>query len=234
MIVETVPSRNVFETLISDTNLIGAEMFNDPAGLRLFIGEEESIENACDQRRLEFTTVRHCARLALTLLGVEPAPILRGKDGAPVWPKNVIGSMTHCEGYRLAVVGYLSEIVSVGIDAEPHLPLPEGVLPVICVPSEKKMLADLWSSEPNVHWDRILFSAKESVYKAWYPLAKRWLDFDEVAIVIDSDAMSFTATFLVPGPKIEGFEVTRFEGQWTISHALIVTSVIVGKDSRRN
>jgi 4'-phosphopantetheinyl transferase EntD len=34
--------------------------------------------------------------------------------------------------------------------------------------------------------DRLLFSAKEAVYKAWLPLVGEWLDHQEAEIVIDS------------------------------------------------
>jgi 4'-phosphopantetheinyl transferase EntD len=48
-----------------------------------------------------------------------------------------------------------------------------GVLDRISLPDERAMLGDL--AAPGPRWDLLLFSAKESVYKAWFPLTGRWL-----------------------------------------------------------
>ena len=71
------------------------------------------------------------------------------------------------------------------IDAEPHEPLPEGLLGDVASAGGARLLAELARTEPAVHWDRLLFSAKESVYKAWFPLAERWLGFEDAALTFD-------------------------------------------------
>ena len=37
-------------------------------------------------------------------LGLPPTAITRSDRGAPQWPPRVVGSITHCEGYRAAAV----------------------------------------------------------------------------------------------------------------------------------
>ena len=81
--------------------------------------------------------MRYCARQALGELGVPPVPILKGDKGEPCWPDGIVGSLTHCEGYRGAAVGRRDEVRSVGIDAEPHDVLPKGVLEAITLPDER-------------------------------------------------------------------------------------------------
>ena len=61
------------------------------------------------------------------------------------------------------------------------------MLGAIARPEEHRWLAELAASHPAVHWDRLLFSMKESVYKAWYPLTGKWLDFEEASIAVDPD-----------------------------------------------
>ena len=68
-----------------------------------------------------------------------------------------------------------------GIDAEPHAPLPDGVLGQIARAEERPRLAELAGAEPEVHWDRLLFCAKETVYKVWFPLAECWLGFEDAS-----------------------------------------------------
>jgi 4'-phosphopantetheinyl transferase EntD len=88
--------------------------------VELFPSEAALLVTAVEKRRQEFATVRHCARLALAELGVAPAPILPGIRGAPIWPDGIVGSMTHCTGYRAAAVGRTTQVGGIGIDAEVH------------------------------------------------------------------------------------------------------------------
>src|SRR5215469_8800536 len=82
--------------------------------------EEASLGDAAARRRAEFATARDCARRALRRLGAPDGAILRGSKREPVWPRGIVGSITHCAGYRAAAVARAAEILTVGIDAEPH------------------------------------------------------------------------------------------------------------------
>ena len=104
--------------------------------------------------------------MALMKIGVPAAPILPDIDGAPQWPAGVVGSMTHCAGYRAAAVTRSRALAGVGIDAEPHAPLPGAVHDVILREEERSHLLTLAEARRELHWDRILFCAKEAVYKA--------------------------------------------------------------------
>lgn len=203
------------------------ESFGDPAEPPpLFPEEERVIARAVDGRRREFTTVRHCAREALAALGGPRVPLLPGERGAPGWPDGFLGSMTHCRGYRAAAVARAGELVGVGIDAEPNEPLRDrGVLRLIALPEEQEMLAGLVASHPGVAWERLLFSAKESVYKVWFPLTSKWLDFEEARLTIDPEGRTFDAELLVPGPVVDGVKVQRFRGRWVASEGLLVTAI---------
>ena len=86
-------------------NLACAEVYSDPPGLTPMAEEEPLIARSVAKRRNEFITVRYCARIALGELGFPPVPILKGDKGEPCWPDGVVGSLTHCAGYRGAVVG---------------------------------------------------------------------------------------------------------------------------------
>jgi 4'-phosphopantetheinyl transferase EntD len=211
-----------------------AEAFDDPEDIVLFPEEEALHARAVDKRRREFTTGRHCARRALEALGVAPAPILRGAKGEPQWPAAVVGSITHCAGYRAAAVAPDESMAALGIDAEPHEPLPDGVLPTISRGAEPAHLRDLARRHPGLPWDRLLFCAKEAVYKAWFPLAWRWLGFEDAEVTIDpgtGDAGTFAARFLVPGPRLDGAELTGFAGRWHATDTLLAAAVTIPRSS---
>ncbi|TDD70904.1 4'-phosphopantetheinyl transferase family protein [Actinomadura rubrisoli] len=198
-----------------------AAAYHDPPEAALLPGEETALARAVEKRRLEFTTVRWCARRALADLGLPPVPIMPGERGAPRWPDGVVGSMTHCDGYRAAAIAKAGDMLTLGIDAEPHGPLPEGVLDAIAREEELPLLDELTRASPDVHWDRLLFCAKESVYKAWFPVARRWLGFEDATLTLEPDG-TFTAKVLVPDAPFTGFT-----GRWTITDGLIATAIAV-------
>ncbi|MGP0022711.1 MAG: 4'-phosphopantetheinyl transferase family protein [Streptosporangiaceae bacterium] len=203
------------------------ESFGDMLDIVLFPEEEAVLVRAVDKRRREFTTARSCARAALATLGLPPAPIVPGPRGAPQWPPEVVGSMTHCAGYRAAAVARDRDVLTIGLDAEPDDRLPEGVLDAIATADERARLCALASAAPEPSWDRLLFSAKESVYKAWFPLTRRWLGFEEAAITINPSDGTFTARLLVPGPVLDGRQLTGFTGRWLARHGLVLTAIAV-------
>ena len=203
------------------------ETFADALGISLFAEEEAALARSVAKRRREFITARSCARTALARLGIEPVAIVPGLRGAPGWPAGIVGSITHCDGYRAAVVARRAQVVTVGVDAEPHAPLPDGVLEAVTIARERSRLHGLAGQRPDVHWDRLLFSAKESVYKAWFPLTLRWLGFEDVEISLDAAAGTFRARLGVPGPVVRGHELPGFDGRWLVRDGLAITAVTV-------
>jgi 4'-phosphopantetheinyl transferase EntD len=206
-----------------------AEEFGDRADAVLFPAEQAVIARAVERRRREFATGRACARAALARLGHPPVAILPGERGSPGWPPGIVGSITHCAGYRAAAVGKAAEVLAIGLDAEPDQPLPDGVLGAISLVAERASLGDLARSAPGPSWDRLLFCAKESVYKAWFPLTGRWLGFEQAHITLDPAAGTFTARLLVPGPEVDGRELTGFEGRWLARDGLILAAICVAR-----
>lgn len=207
---------------------VAVEAFADDGEPELFAAEREAVGRAVPKRRREFATGRECAHRALERLGLSAGPIPSGERGEPLWPDGVVGSITHCDGYRACVVARESDLLTIGIDAEPHEPLPEQLLVDIARPEETGWLQALASTMPDTHWDRLLFSAKEAVYKAWFPLAQRWLGFEDAVLRVDPGRCSFSARLVVPGPVVCDEEVRGFEGQWLIRDGLVLTAIAVG------
>lgn len=172
----------------------------------------------------EFATGRWCARLALADLG-GPAdrPLLPDGRGAPRWPAGVTGSITHTTGWTgalLARTGRGSAVAAVGIDAEPARPLAPGVLDVVASDAERAHLARLGAAAPAVPWDVVLFCAKETAYKAWYPLAGTVLAHDAVTVDIGADGR-FRAT------ARDGRRSVHVRGRWHAGPDVVVTLGLV-------
>ncbi|WP_338894964.1 4'-phosphopantetheinyl transferase superfamily protein [Streptomyces sp. TG1A-60] len=225
----------MIEELLPGSVVVVEAHTDDPAaaaeGIELYPEEEAVMARAVPKRRREFTVVRGCARQAMEKLGLQPRAVVPGERGAPGWPDGLTGSMTHCEGYAAAALVRAADLASLGIDAELHDALPEGVLTAIALPAEEARLRRLTADHPSVHWDRLLFSAKESVYKAWFPLTGRWLDFSEadIEVSVDPDGRSgrLRAELLVPGPVVDGRRIGAFDGSWTVRQRLVATAVSI-------
>jgi 4'-phosphopantetheinyl transferase EntD len=221
--------RHVIEQILPP-EVVAVEAFEDPPDAKLFPGEERAITAAVERRRREFATGRVCAHLALEKLGRSPAAIGSGPRGEPRWPSGIVGSITHTDGYRACALASSSTIVALGIDAEPHGPLSERFRRAVARPEELPMILALAGDAPEVHWDRLLFCAKEAVYKAWSPLTGSWLGFKDAVVSIDPDAGTFTARVLIPAPGTERQTPTAFTGRWRVQGNLALTAVAVKPD----
>jgi 4'-phosphopantetheinyl transferase EntD len=213
----------VIERLVPDTvSVVSTRADHTEAGL--FPEEQVSVQRAVEKRRREFATGRACARLALGRLGIAPVPIPAGERGEPLWPSGVVGSITHCTGYCASAVAAVDRVATVGIDAEVHEPLPDGVLEQVAFGRELTMVAERGA---GVCLDRLLFSAKEAVYKAWFPLARRWLGFEDVELTLDLAGSAFRARLLVPGPVVGGSRLSEFRGRWCVQDGVVSSAVTV-------
>jgi 4'-phosphopantetheinyl transferase EntD len=208
------------------------ETREDRLDIELFPEEEASLGEAVEKRRIEFVTARACAREALARLGLPAAPIATGERGQPLWPEGVVGSITHCAGYRACALAHAHELAAVGVDAEPNEPLPAGVLGVIARPEERSLLAELARGDSTVRWDRLLFSAKESVYKVWFPIARSWLGCEEASLQIDPVRGTFQARLLAPWPggaSDAEFPPRVLEGRWLVREGLVLSAIALAR-----
>ncbi len=143
--------------------------------------EEAQILRAVPKRQREFRAGRHCAHLLLQHFNHVPFDLLNDAQRVPVWPDGFKGSISHCDDFCAAALTNDPSIRSLGLDIEAALALPDDTRALICHPHELK----------NEHlvdpcWDRIIFSAKESFYKAYFPLCRQFLDFLEAEVVLEA------------------------------------------------
>ena len=112
--------------------------------------------------------------------------------------------MTHCDGYRAAAVALDGRGRTVGIDAEPHGPLPDGVLRGDRHARRERLAGRRAGDGSGGLLGPAAVQRQGVVYKAWFPLTRRWLDFEEALVTPDPEAGTFTARLLVPGPVVDG------------------------------
>jgi len=193
------------------------ETREDMLDVTLFPSEARSLGRAVEKRRREFVTGRACARLALGGLGIEPVAIAHGTYGEPLWPTGVVGSITHCAGYRASAVASVADHGAIGIDAEVHAPLPAGVLEVVASPAER---ARLRQDIGELQLDRALFSAKESIYKAWFGLTGNRLGFEDADVTLDPRDGTFRA-------RLQG--LGELHGTWSVADGIVLTALVIAR-----
>ena len=190
---------------------------------RLQPEEQEYIRRAVPKRFHEFRTVRALAREGLAELGRARPSMVPGERGEPTWPAGIVGSITHCDGYRAIVVAERAQVRGVGIDAEPNRPLPSGVYRRISSALERDAVRRMEEVVPQVCGDRLLFSAKESIYKVWFPMAGTMLQFDQACVQFLPDG-SFHAVLLVLPRRTDAIP-HRLDGRWDLSEGVLRTIV---------
>jgi 4'-phosphopantetheinyl transferase EntD len=181
----------------------------------LYPGEGEAIARAVEKRAREFRRGRACARAALAQLGVEPGPILVGPDRGPVWPAGFVGAITHCQGLVAAVAARASRIAAIGVDAEPARGLPGETHRHIVRPEERHPDAEVL--------EMAVFSAKESIHKALFPLTGVRLDFLDVVVRLDREAGRFSAT-PAAGARRRAPRLEELSGRFVVTDGFVLSA----------
>ena len=184
----------------------------------LLKSEEALVDGAAQTRIEQFTAGRVCSRIALGRLGVAvTTPILRGEDRAPIWPPGFTGSISHTDTWCAAAVARTEDIRALGIDLESSTPLKEALLKRVCTPKEREWLHEL--PAPGVT-GKIVFSAKEAVYKCQYPLSNQFLGFHAVEVELGDD--SFEAVFQQEAGGFKPGDV--ISGRYLVEEGLVATA----------
>lgn len=133
---------------------------------------------AIPRRHQELAAGRRAARRALAAAGcVDPRPILKGDRGQPLWPPGWVGAITHAEAYAAAVVAPRALSAGVGLDLESlDRKVEQDIARIIALPEEQA-----WIGQDKARL-LSLFSAKEAIFKAMFPLEHVFLDFVEARV----------------------------------------------------
>jgi len=143
----------------------------------------DSLNRAVNKRRAEFLAGRCAASSVLSHLGYKNTRVPVGKHRSPIWPNEIIGSITHTNTSALCAVANTKDRVFLGIDLENWLTdeTIRATKRLIIQEREERLLKN---SAMNFNEAMTLvFSAKESLFKALYPRVRDYFDFLAVEIV---------------------------------------------------
>jgi 4'-phosphopantetheinyl transferase EntD len=187
--------------------------------------EEHLLSDAMVPARKEaFARGRAAAHAALRSLGLDHGPVLTGPGREPRWPAGASGSISHAAGFGIALVALTVYTDGVGVDLEQLRHAPE-LWDQVPRPEERTWLERL---EPGEREAGVLalFSAKESVFKAFFPRSGSFFGFEMASLTPASSG--FTGR-LADGldedyPSQRSFTITC---QW--SGDIVLTSLLLPK-----
>jgi enterobactin synthetase component D len=160
--------------------------FDSACFLREGINRPTHIASAVHKRQAEFFYGRWCARLAMRGILHNGLPQVGiGAWREPLWPAELIGSITHTAGMAAAMVlpanaGYRG----IGLDIE-HVLTAGGasaVLKLVATPTELQCLMPLTRTLGADLALTLIFSAKESFFKAVHRDVRRYFGFEAIAL----------------------------------------------------
>ena len=144
-------------------------------------------------RRRSFALGRAAAREALSQLDCTAGAIGKGPGGEPLWPEGFVGTISHSGDLAVAVVGRRADYDGLGVDVEQRSPgLSARGARLVCTPAE----FDWVDQDPSSTRRTLLFSAKEAIFKALYPIERIWLGFGDAELTWDAERGGFDARLL--------------------------------------
>jgi enterobactin synthetase component D len=183
------------------------------------------LARATSKRRLEFIAGRACAAASLAALGQNRHSVTIGENRMPLWPDGVVGSISHDSTLACAVAGRSHFWLGLGIDVEMPRRLASSSAAIICREDERCQLG-LWPT--NIDGLGLVFSAKESIFKCYYPIERSFLDFQDVSLDWTTDAID-RGNFLIRSIAPErGWRYARpISGRWLSTSERLYTSAFL-------
>ena len=137
-------------------------------------------------RKEHYRSGRICAGEVLSKLGTLGQPVLRDpQTREPLWPEGISGAITHSGKWAAAAAGKTSDVSGIGIDLEDlERQVDSRISRHVCIPEEQKWLQE-WGEDFLEQNLKIIFSAKESIFKAFFPYTRTYLHFHDARILME-------------------------------------------------
>ena len=177
-------------------------------------------------REQEYSLGRYCAKQAINAIGIDCNEIQSSSYGFPIWPKGIVGSISHSKGTCLSAVAKSENFQTIGIDVEQFNRMKERSLERITHPKE---IAEIGSDLKKA---TLLFSIKEAFYKAQFPIYKTHLNFKDLAFSYDFSSQQAELIWLSDKSPIAQSDYSK----WKITYQIIENTcfALCSKDNIAN
>ena len=145
-----------------------------------------SLSNAVAKRKAEFLAGRVCAQHALQEIGLN-TEVAIGTNRQPLWPKNIVGSISHSNNTALAAIARKGKLSGLGIDVEHIVDIDTAESMVGQIINDEELKFIQKNNQLDCLMLTMIFSAKESFFKAVYPTIQKFIDFDTISLCAVTD-----------------------------------------------
>lgn len=147
------------------------------------------------KRRVEFCIGRSAAHSALSQIGINRFPILKGAYNEPLWPKGVVGAISHSGELAIAAVARKEDTAGIGLDIERiDETIPADIIKVVCTIREANWVNEI--KERSLERLVMIFSAKESAFKAFFPISNKFITCSDAELIWHEDLGRFKGNLL--------------------------------------
>jgi enterobactin synthetase component D len=186
------------------------------------------LEKASALRKQEYIAGRYCAFKAAKQLSAEIHNIENASTREPIWPLGLAGSISHSKNMAISCVAKSENYLSLGIDAEDFI-RPQGAQDIIGTVASLEEASYINGLNDQAALT-ILFSAKEALYKALFPISRCFIDFKEVRLVsLDLEKKSFELELISEQKELAKF-LGSYTGSFRIENQTVVTLITISKD----
>lgn len=209
MNLKSHPTKMALEHIIPEAHVSGGSFAHSlPDPNTLTWEEQRTLYNKVQNDAITATV----EDLLYSINAREEPPLERGSDGNRIWPDRYAGSITHKGAVVLGSVIGKDVSQSVGVDLELNENNGEGlentVLDGEVPPSAEKKTSIVAA-----------FSVKEAVYKAFYPLKQRRIDFDDIRLIWEEQLESVDSGVAKCPESIELRIQCTYPDNWIVSTA---------------
>ncbi len=197
--------------------------------VELCFEENQIVSKSSNRRKREFSAGRAIAKTLLKKYGIKNYPVLSGTNREPVWPKGVIGSISHCDDFCFVAIAQEKNYKSIGIDIEKLTPIEPDIEEYVCTEAERKWIQEQ-NYEKKLMLSKLIFCAKESAFKCCFPIVQKYIDFLSVVVSCDLKYHLFTVNMIdVRSNKFEALVISEIKGLFYYFENYIVTISIIRK-----
>lgn len=183
---------------------------------------DQAVDGFHPNRKQEFLLGRVCASKAYEMCTGKPLLNLApNKDRSPAWPADVVGSISHNQHWVGAAVALKADLIGLGMDFEVMGRTKIALSSQIRSAGDIKNLANFSDEELLT----LIFSCKESLYKALHPIVKIFFGFEDAAVTrINLENNTFEIVLLSQvGPNFGPHGRNKFTGRLTINNNSCLT-----------
>lgn len=146
----------------------------------------ENIKSSVLKRQAEFVAGRYCAKQCLYSLDIRELEVLIGSKREPIWPLNLIGSITHTDDIAECIVSSCPQINCIGIDTEILMDYGKAKKIQHFIINDSEHLLFRKNKLNGITFEYFLtsvFSAKEAIFKGIYPHIETYIDFLDIEVI---------------------------------------------------